>query len=139
MARATGWGGGGKLVDLDREECWSLLAARSVGRIAFDDGDGPCVLPVNHAVSNETIRFKTSPYGALARAIEGQRVAYQVDDVDDFHSSGWSVLMRGRATLLDPSTWAAADDPDPWPEGQHPLLVEIEPSDVSGRRLMGSA
>lgn len=138
MSQAMSWGEG-RLVELDPEECWSLLAARSVGRIAFEDGHGPCVLPVNHVAGDGKIRFKTSPYGVLAGAIDGQRVAFEVDDVDDFHSSGWSVLMRGRATLLEASTWGAADDPAPWPEGQHPLLVEIEPTEVSGRRLMGSA
>ena len=35
---------------LEADECWALLEARHLGRLAFVDQDGPIVLPINYAV-----------------------------------------------------------------------------------------
>jgi len=137
MSNAVSWSGG-RLIEIPEPECWELLASRPVGRVAFDDGAGPTVLPVNHAVVDEAVRFRTSPHSALATHLAGQRVAFQVDDVDEFHQSGWSVLVRGRARLVDNVVEHGGEEPAPWPAGQRPLLVEIETFSVTGRRLLAS-
>ena len=137
MSNAVSWAGG-RLIEIPEHECWELLASRPVGRVAFDDGAGPTVLPVNHAVVDEAVRFRTSPHSTLATHLAGQRVAFQLDDVDEFHQSGWSVLVRGRARLVDPVDEPGGDEPAPWPAGQRPLLVEIEALSVTGRRLLAS-
>ena len=138
MAHENIWTGG-RLIELTTQECWELLASRPVGRIAYDDGEGPVVLPVNHLVCDRTIRFRTAPHSTLARHVHGHRVAFQLDDVEEFHTSGWSVLVRGRASLADIDLRGGGDDaPMPWVEGNRPLIVEITPSEVTGRRLLGN-
>ncbi|MET0526006.1 MAG: pyridoxamine 5'-phosphate oxidase family protein [Nocardioides sp.] len=137
MSNAPSWSGG-RLIELPEQECWELIASRPVGRVAFDDGAGPTVLPVNHAVVAQAVRFRTAPHSALAAHLDGQRVAFEVDDVDEFHQSGWSVLVRGRARLLDRADSQDQEEPAPWPAGQRPLLVEIETFSVTGRRLLAT-
>jgi hypothetical protein len=39
---------GSGLIELDRAECLELLAAKSVGRIAYVGDTGPRILPVNY-------------------------------------------------------------------------------------------
>jgi uncharacterized protein len=128
--------GAGRVVELDEDECWELLGTRPVGRVGFDDGAGPAVLPVNHSAVERRIRFRVSPHGSFARALDGQVVAFEVDEIDEFRRAGWSVLVRGRARL-DPTS-AAWAEPTPWPEGIRSLVVEVEPVSVSGRRILGT-
>src|SRR6266542_1937147 len=77
---------------LPPEECRELLDAKSVGRVAFDGPDGPQVLPVNYVVLRRDIFFRTATGSTLANAMRGTRVAFEIDDVDEFLESGWSVL-----------------------------------------------
>jgi nitroimidazol reductase NimA-like FMN-containing flavoprotein (pyridoxamine 5'-phosphate oxidase superfamily) len=129
---------GGRLVELDETECWELLASRVVGRIGYDDGSGPVVVPLNYQVLDGCIRVRTTPHSALGLHARDRRVAFEIDDVDNFHSSGWSVLVRGRASLVDLDVDVHADGPETWAAGNRPLLIEIDPEEVTGRRLLGT-
>ncbi|MFD0533894.1 pyridoxamine 5'-phosphate oxidase family protein [Actinomadura luteofluorescens] len=51
------------LEELDRAECMKLLSGGSIGRVAFDDGEGPTVVPVNYAVEGDSVIFRTSASG----------------------------------------------------------------------------
>ena len=135
MAMHGAWGAG-RMVELSDDECWELLGSRPVGRVAFDDGEGPNILPVNHVAAERRIRFRVSPYGSLGRELGGRMVAFEVDDSDEIHHSGWSVVVRGRASLEPASTaWA---EPTAWPEGVRSLMVEVVPLSVSGRRVLSA-
>jgi nitroimidazol reductase NimA-like FMN-containing flavoprotein (pyridoxamine 5'-phosphate oxidase superfamily) len=124
------------LEELGTEECWDRLADRGVGRVGFTTSDGPLVLPVNYRVSAGTVLFRTAPGSATAAAV-GNRVAFEVDHVDDALSQGWSVLVVGRAEAEaeDAATEAeaAAAGPTPWAGGSRDLLVRIAPDSVTGR------
>ena len=94
---------------LPPEECRELLAAKSVGRVAFNGPDGPQVLPVNYVVHRRSIFFRTAAGSALGNAMRNTPVAFEIDDIDEVLQSGWSVVAVGEADLVD--------DPD--------LLVEL--------------
>ena len=131
----------GRLVELSTAECHELLEAREVARVAWCTGEGPVVLPVNCRVQGDTAWIRTSPYTRLAREVADQHVALQVDDIDDFNRSGWSVLARGRAEILSaPDARAVLGSviPEPWVEGNRTLVVRIEIEQLSGRRLMAT-
>jgi nitroimidazol reductase NimA-like FMN-containing flavoprotein (pyridoxamine 5'-phosphate oxidase superfamily) len=130
----------GKLVDLPLDECTRLLAERSVGRVAWTGPAGPTVLPVNYVVVDDGIWFRTTAHSSLATEVDDQPVAFQVDEVDEFTRSGWSVLARGTAHVVFdaarlPRTWSG---PETWPSGAHALYVVIEPHVVTGKRLFAS-
>ena len=129
----------GRLVELTVEECLSLLRTKSVGRIGLVTPGGPMIFPVNYALSDETIVFRTLPYGVIANNAHLVDVAFEVDSLDEQMHEGWSVLAVGRSRRLEDadevrmvrSDW----DPEPWAEGQRNLYFRIEWSSLSGRQL----
>jgi uncharacterized protein len=130
----------GRLVDLTPDECERLLATHAVGRIAWNGPLSPTVLPVNFAVIDSEIWFRTTAHSALSREVDDLPVTFQVDDVDDFTRSGWSVLVRGTARIVYDAarlsrTWPGVET---WPSGAHALHVVVEPREITGRRLLGS-
>src|SRR5690348_18419492 len=84
---------------LTASECWELLATQEVGRVAFTERALPAILPVNYALEGQRIMLRCRAEG-LARRLDGQVVAFEVDDVDRFEQSGWSVVVVGVATRL---------------------------------------
>lgn len=126
------------LTELSTAECYELLAARQVGRVAFVVDDTPVVLPVNHAVDGEDIVFRTSPRTELGRRMIHGRVAFEVDDFDEFNQTGWSVLLQGSVEYDDSAGPWPEDEAQPWAEGVRNLVVRIRPRLVTGRRLVGA-
>jgi hypothetical protein len=74
------------------------------------------------------------PHSSVARRVNGEWITFQVDDIEEFHQSGWSVMVRGRADIADVDLHGGAvEGPVPWPEGLRPVVVRIEPRRVTGR------
>lgn len=124
--------------ELAHEECYDLLAAEPVGRVAYCTNEGPVVLPVNYTLDGEDIIFRTSPHTELGRRMISGEAAFQIDDIDAYHQSGWSVLVRGRCEYDDSDRFFPQDQPTPWAEGSRFLVVRIRPHLVTGRRLIGT-
>lgn len=128
------------LSQLTEDECWSLLANQrpAVGRIAFVDGHGSVIYPMNYAVADRTLYLRTAPTSRLTAATQSQHVAFEIDDVDDDWERGWSVLARGHLREVD--------DPDEleqrrelrlrtWAPGQRLHLLRLDVTQISGRRI----
>ena len=122
----------GRLVVLSEEECWELLRARPVGRLAWCGDRGVCVVPVNFSADGEAVRLRTTPYSLMARECSGREVAFEVDAIHEEQHSGWSVLVRGRCERDD----HPADEPRPWVTGSRVLGLRITVRSVTGRRLL---
>ena len=76
---------GPMMEDLSRQECWELLAGRSVGRLAvITEENLPFVVPVNYALDGETVVFR-SDFGTKFDALLRHPVAFQVDSIDEHH------------------------------------------------------
>jgi nitroimidazol reductase NimA-like FMN-containing flavoprotein (pyridoxamine 5'-phosphate oxidase superfamily) len=130
---------GGNFEELSTHECMSLLEAKHVGRVAICTSIGPQVFPVNYTMHKDKILFRTAPYTQLGRQTEHARVAFQLDDVDEFYQSGWSVLVVGHAHRIDDPdelNLHVDDRPEPWASGSRTLYIEIEPDAVTGRRVL---
>ncbi len=128
------------------DECLRLLASVPVGRVGFVADGEVVVLPVNHVVDGQDVIFRTA-YGSKAAAAEGQdRAAFEADHYNEQTRSGWSVLVNGRAEVVD----AEADVERlslslsrlgvyPWVTAvQHPIWIRIRPTSVSGRQTPGT-
>lgn len=127
----------GRLRELSEPECKELLRAQRIGRVAWCDADGPTMLPVNYRSDGDQVVFRTSPHTALARDFSPGPAAFEVDAFDDFTQSGWSVLVRGRAELLERDSLPPDDQrPEPWAEGTRNVYVRIAADRVTGRRVM---
>ncbi|XRQ15659.1 pyridoxamine 5'-phosphate oxidase family protein [Actinomadura welshii] len=129
------------LEELDRAESLGLLGERGIGRVAFDDGEGPTVIPVNYAVDGDGVLFRTSVSGRLSRSlltsvVGGEvRAAFEVDRFDEETREGWSVLLRGGVHPLSEAEKAAAVRVEPWPGGEREAWFRLAAREVSGRRL----
>ena len=124
------------LRDVPRKECFELLESRQVGRVVFDDPDGPLALPVNYTVQDESVVIATSPSNSLSRYVAGRPVAFEVDEIDEFNETGWSVLVRGLASVLNEDLLDDDHQPNPWVDGDRTLLIRISSLQVSGRYLL---
>ncbi|HYU85607.1 MAG TPA: pyridoxamine 5'-phosphate oxidase family protein [Kribbellaceae bacterium] len=125
---------------LPPEECRELLDTKSVGRVGFNGPDGPRVLPVNYVVLRRDIYFRTAAGSALANAMRDTRVAFEIDDIDEFNENGWSVLAVGDAELVDDpdvlvELWGQ-QGPKPWAVGLRTQFVRIGRVELTGRRVL---
>lgn len=124
---------------IDRSRCIELLAAQQIGRIAWRAADGVQILPVTYTWYQESVVFRTSPYGVLSELVHEADVAFEVDHVDESSRSGWSVVVRGRArATAEPEElrrlWQL-DQPVPWASGTRNLFIQITPTLITGRSV----
>jgi nitroimidazol reductase NimA-like FMN-containing flavoprotein (pyridoxamine 5'-phosphate oxidase superfamily) len=127
----------GSLHALSREQCQVRLRAHSIGRIAITHQALPSIVPVNYVVMGGSVVFRTETDGMLARACQGNVVAFEVDDLAADGASGWSVMVVGVAEALTGSAAlraveagivsAAGDGRD--------LFIGISVGQISGRAI----
>ena len=128
------------------DECLRLLASVPVGRVGFVADGEVVVLPVNHVVEGQDVIFRTA-HGSKVAAAGGQdRAAFEADHYNEQTRSGWSVLVNGRAEVVE----AEADiqrlslslsrlSVYPWVTAvRHPFWIRIRPTAVSGRQTPGT-
>jgi len=139
MDRPPGTGHAGMnpaLEHLTTAQCEDHLSAGGIGRIVLSNGSGPVAFPVNFIFADGVVIFRTSD--AVAGTISGV-VAFEVDHIDETMSAGWSVLVRGRARLIEePAERLAVArlDLEPWAGGARLNLVGITPSELTGRVIV---
>jgi nitroimidazol reductase NimA-like FMN-containing flavoprotein (pyridoxamine 5'-phosphate oxidase superfamily) len=127
------------LEDLSREECLSLLADHSLGRVAGVVDGRPFVFPVNYAVHADSVVFRTSQGTKLAGAGFG-RVAFEIDGMDESHQTGWSVIVQGVGTEITDALDGQSEllrrlELQPWVPGDRSHWVSIRAESITGRRI----
>jgi len=132
----------GSLVLLPEEECRALLGTSTVGRVAFVDDEGQQLIPVNFAFLDGVIYFRTTPQGILSHLAQGHDdVAFGVDHQDVFRT-GWNVTVRGRAVEVEHRATInlvlGHSRLRPWAGGVRPVVIEVTPSAIDGRRVSGN-
>jgi hypothetical protein len=124
------------MYDLEPDVCRTMLAGTRFGRVGFDDGTGPVILPVNALFSHDRVLFRTAPGSLLDRSADGRRFAFEVDHADDVAESGWSLLVLGpTAPVVDPDLLRAVADTDihPWAPAGRDRWIGIRAEQISGR------
>ncbi len=81
---------------LAHDECESLLGSQRIGRVGLATPT-PLVLPVQYAMFDGDVVFRTAPGEKLIAAVMGRTVAFEVDDFDVSAMTGWSVVVIGHA------------------------------------------
>lgn len=125
---------------LDARECRVLLASHHLGRVAVPGSPAPVVLPVCYALDpvGDAVVFQTGVGTKLDAAVAGRVVAFQVDDADPLYHRGWSVLVTGRAEVVDDAAEQARLEQLPvrrWAPGTDVRWVRIPLTGLSGRRI----
>lgn len=128
-----------QLEEIPEAECLEILDQHSLGRIAVVIDGQPQIFPVNYAMSERIIAFRTGSGTKLSRAPDSN-VSFEIDQYDSSIGIGWSVMVQGVAVdatdSFDDVSWAArATAPWPLAPGKKPFWIAIEPSKITGRRF----
>ena len=129
---------------LTERECRQVLADNEVGRVVFvGDDDFPVVLPVNYIIDGDLIVFRTAP-GEKFDSIPTRPVAFEVDGMERWSRSGWSVLVQGFGRDMTEAVGSQYEEfrsrtIDLWAPGEKPHWLAIEVRNISGRRIFSGA
>jgi nitroimidazol reductase NimA-like FMN-containing flavoprotein (pyridoxamine 5'-phosphate oxidase superfamily) len=123
---------------LSPSECWDLLGATKIGRVAVMVDGRPEIYPVNFVTQDHTIVFRTEKGSKLRGLLEQPEVCFEIDGTGKELWSGWSVMVKGRAHKVltgEESAQVARLELRYWAWGQKPHWVRIVPEQVTGRRI----
>lgn len=128
----------GDLVRLPEQECLQLLEESSIGRLAYLSRPGtPDVVPVNYVWYDGSVWIRTAPGPKLQAAERRERVAFEVDRIDEVAQTGSSVVVVGRLQVAGPGQLPPGIGPEPWSHGTRRHVIKIVPRRVEGRRVLG--
>jgi nitroimidazol reductase NimA-like FMN-containing flavoprotein (pyridoxamine 5'-phosphate oxidase superfamily) len=82
------------VLELTEEACWAHLRAHQLGRLAIVAGGRPQIFPVNYAVGQKSIVFRTAPGSKLAHG-PGSLACFEIDGYDQHAREGWNVTAIG--------------------------------------------
>jgi uncharacterized protein len=123
---------------LSYDECLGLLARAPIGRVAVHlDGHPPAIFPINYALHDPDIVFRTDTSSLLHQA-DQHTVAFEIDGIDRIYRLGWSVLVIGTIEqITEPSELAALTylPLGPWAPGPKPHWMRIRPDTITGRNI----
>jgi nitroimidazol reductase NimA-like FMN-containing flavoprotein (pyridoxamine 5'-phosphate oxidase superfamily) len=125
--------------EIPEPECLALLGRETLGRLAVVVDGAPLVFPVNYALGEDRIVFRTDP-GTKLEAAMLRRVAFEVDSVDAAAGTGWSVLVQGTGAVItgaidERSVELRALPVLPIAPGDKQEYVEVIPRSITGRRI----
>ena len=130
----------GDLEVLDETVVRDRLRRADLARIAYVDGDQPVIVPVNIvADESEHVLLRTAAGGPLA-ALDGRRVAIEIDGHEPGERSGWSILVRGvardvtDAPDIEARRWQRTTV-DTWAPGVRDRLIVVLPLSITGRAI----
>ena len=125
------------LTVLGPEDCWALLSGQEVGRLAVAVAGQPDIFPLNFAVVDRTIVFRTGEGTKLLAVVIGPAVAFEVDGYDAGAGIAWSVVVKGTAEEVP--TYEQLEDLAfpvfPWSATPKGRFVRIRPVEITGRRF----
>src|SRR5579875_2825915 len=123
--------------ELSAAEALRLLGGVPFGRVIFTSRALPAVRPVRHVVSDGQIVIAAGPARAQSRPGSDVIVAYEADQLDSTGSTGWSVVVIGRARpVSDPAERARYRAMLPRLGGPD-QIVAISVDVISGFRMPG--
>ena len=126
----------GPITVLDDKDAWGLLGGVSLGRLVTHFGGQLEIFPVNFAVQNGSLLFRTAEGTKLFTTVMNDQVLFEADD----HTTldGWSVIVRGTAKVLTTAEDIREADQVqlmPWVPTEKLRFVRITPTEVSARRF----
>jgi len=83
------------VLPVSEEQCWKYLRGQLIGRLAIVVAGRPEIFPVNYAVGEKSIVFRTAPGSKLAYG-PGSVACFEIDGFDQHAREGWSVVAVGR-------------------------------------------
>ncbi len=130
--------GSPRLEVLDPQSCMSLLRPGGIGRLVFDDEQGPVALPLNFGMLADDLVFHTGEGSIGAAVASGRAVSLEVDNFDTALAEGWSVLVRGHAQVIsepEEVRQVAQLGLESWAGAPRLVTARVTAEEVTGRRI----
>jgi nitroimidazol reductase NimA-like FMN-containing flavoprotein (pyridoxamine 5'-phosphate oxidase superfamily) len=123
----------GPVGQMTTDECWEMLRATEFGRLAFHLAGEVHLTPINYAVDHDTLLFRTAEGSKLLGVVMNPDVAFEIDEFDEHHAR--SVVVRGVARRLEEDEEHRAESVPlrPWVTTLKYDVVEIRPTEITGR------
>jgi nitroimidazol reductase NimA-like FMN-containing flavoprotein (pyridoxamine 5'-phosphate oxidase superfamily) len=136
----SGPAGQAGLERMDRAECFALLEAEDVGRLAVVQGDMPAIFPVNYLLDGEDIVFRSAPGTKVVHGADAP-AAFEIDHLDRAERRAWSIVATGHLEVVDPRDDAMARLRQlpirPWAAGDKDIVMRLVVGTITGRVLGG--
>lgn len=113
--------------ELTERECWQLLSAGGVARVAITVGALPRIVAVRYLVDGSRLVVRLGDRQELSRAFDNTVVTVAADSLSDATAHGWLVEASGPARLEGLDRWPAVSNEVP-----APVVASIEPQLVVG-------
>ncbi len=128
-----------ELETIPEEECFELLAAHDLGRLAISVEGQPQIFPVNYAMQEGRVVFRTAPGTKLEHGAR-TGAAFEIDEFDPSTGIGWSVMAQGMLydvtqTIDRGSEMLRALAVEPLAPGTREHWMALYPTVVSARRF----
>ncbi len=124
--------------ELAEAVCWQLLATAEVGRLVVTGiGGEPDVFPVNYAVHEGRLLFRTDFGTKLVDLLSQHAVVFEIDGRDAHEA--WSVVVKGTALPVRDAAGirrAELAGVRPWAPDGKPVHIAITPHRITGRRFV---
>lgn len=123
------------VASLNRDECWELLQCEEFGRLAYNLDGETYIVPINYAVDDGRLVFRTAEGSKLSAILAGGTVAFEIDDIGTEWAA--SVIVRGTAVELpeEEARWADQLRLRPWIRSEKQHVVALTPAELSGLRF----
>lgn len=124
------------LVRMDEDACWEFLARHNLGRVGLMHHSSPMIFPVNYALDDKSVVFRTGPGTKLTMTEAGVRVVFEVDEADEAFKSGTSVVVHGTMQeVVDAEELARAQalPLQAWAPGDRDHVIRVVAERVTGR------
>ncbi|MGH3328323.1 MAG: pyridoxamine 5'-phosphate oxidase family protein [Streptomycetales bacterium] len=128
---------GVRVEELSRDESLRLLASVPVGRVVFTARALPAIRPVNFALEDGEVVFRTGIGSKMMAALREPVLTFEADEFDAATRTGWSVVVTGPARRVrDPGEIERVSRLLPtWLPDVAEYVVRIRPALVWGRRI----
>ena len=123
--------------DLAGHECWELLRAATVGRLAVVIAGRPDIFPVNFVVDHGTLVFRSAPGTKLSGLRGDTAAAFEIDGHQPDDSTAWSVVVHGQLEPLISFEPVTTNELPLYPlqAGRKSHFIRVVPDTVTGRRF----
>jgi uncharacterized protein len=128
--------------NLSFDQCWELLAASVVGRLALIVDGHPEIFPVNFVIEHRSIVFRSAAGTKLWQTGKETPAAFEIDGYDADSQEAWSVVARGTTAIVDSDVEQAAADAlglEPWEPGEKSHYIRLSLQVLTGRRFKVAA
>ena len=127
------------VLPLSEEQCWTYLRAQLLGRLAIVVAGRPEIFPVNYAVGEKSIVFRTAPGTKLGHG-PGSVGCFEIDGYDHHAREGWSVVAVGHLEEITEAADSRSLDlrqlrVDPIAPGARLRWIALHPEQVTGRQF----